>query len=409
MTVAPALNATFLASTLAGPVPLSVTFSATVTGGTDAAAAETHWSFGDGTGTTGASATATYSTVGEYVALATLSDSGHGNASEAFVIDAEAPSSSAIGVSGTVAPAVNVSSGETVHWAATAVGAPAALAGDVLAWSFGNGGGAFGPYANESFFSGVDLLADDQLDASLTLEGAGLTSLVHVPIELTGFFATEAGGFVPAVDALALSEEVFPAQGVVPLLVTGDAAATGPGAVGLAWLFGDGGSASGSPVGHVYYGAGAYTAQVEADDAYSDLAFRQDAVVANAALTLAGCGARTRQGTAPFTVVLAPVAGGGAGPPYTYRWTLPNGTLSTATNVTLEFPNPGTYTVAVVVTDASGATYGCAWSIVVVTVPPVSFLEILVGGTVAGVALAGVFLWATRPRRDRGGGPPPTL
>ena len=401
VTVAAPLKATFTASTLAGPVPLTVRFSATASGGLRPNAAATQWSFGDGEGATGASVPATYTKPGEYVAIASLSDRGHGNASEAFVIDAEAPGTFSVGITATVTPAVNVSSGSTVSWFATTVGPAAATAGSSVTWNLGNGGGAFGRYANETYFASTDRPAGDVLAASVEVDSPFSVPLVHVPIDLPGFFALEAGGVTPAADALRFSASLGPVVGEAPFLATGNATATGPGGATLGWTFGDGGQASGTSVSHAYYYAGRFTVEVRAQDGSGDAGDRLIAVDANAALALVGCGSSDLSVTTPATVHLAPVATGGAGPPYGYQWTLPNGTYSDATNVTLTFPAAGTYHVVVVVRDASSATARCAWSIVVAPAPPVTFLEIALIGVAAGVLLAAVFVVITRPPRPR--------
>jgi hypothetical protein len=401
VTVGPALQATFAASTLAGPVPLVITFSANATGGDRANASATHWTFGNGRNASGSSVLATYASPGEYVAIASLSDQGYGNASEAFVLDAEAPSSSAVGVTATATPAVHLSSGATVQWTADPVGPVSALVGSSVAWDLGNGGSAFGRFANETYFAPADTPSSDELVASVAVDTSRLTPMVRVPILLPGFFASEPDGFTPAVDALALSEEVSPAAGLLPLAVTGSAHATGPGGVQLDWTFGDGGRATGASVGHDYYGAGKFTVRVRAQDGFDDTGDRLEAVVANAALTVLGCGANDRHGSAPYTVRFAPEASGGTGPPYEYRWTLPNGTVSTATNVSLTFSAAGTYEVVLVVSDPSSATFGCVWAIVVSSVPPVAFLDVLAGGVGVGIALAVVFVVVTRPPRSR--------
>jgi hypothetical protein len=401
VTVAPALHATFTASTLAGPVPLVVTFSANATGGFRANASATHWTFGNGQDARGSSVLARYTSPGEYVAIASLADEGYGNASEAFVLDAESLSSAEVGVTATVSPAVNVSSGTTVQGTATPVGPASALASSSVVWDLGNGGSAFGHFANETYFAPADLPAGDELAASVAVDTPLLVPIVRVPILLPGFFANESGGFVPAVDALALSQEVTPSVGLLPLEVTGSAHATGPGGVQLGWTFGDGGSATGGSVDHVYYGAGEFTVRVQAEDGFGDSADRVEAVVANAALTVVGCGTSSRHGTAPYAVHLAPEAAGGTGPPYEYRWTLPNGTVSTATDVNLTFSAAGTYQLVLVVSDPSSGTTGCTWSIVVSSAPPVACLDVLAGGVVVGIALAVVFVVVTRPRRLR--------
>jgi PKD repeat protein len=399
VTVAPALRATFDASTLSGPVPLTVTFTASATGGYLASASATSWTFGNGRSAAGARVTFTYTTPGEYLAVASLSDGGDGNASEAFLLDAQAPFSSTVGVTGTVTPAVNVSSGASVLWSATPVGPPAEIAGSVVAWNLGNGEGAFGPAANETYFAPGDEPPGNRLLASVAVDAPGLTTLVRVPVDLPGFFATEVAQFVPAVDALYLSADVAPVEGFLPLPVAGLASASGPGGTAVAWTFGDGGSGVGASVRHVYTGAGAFTVRADATDGFSDQASRLVAVVVNSSLALLGCGPSLRYGNAPFTLQLAPGAEGGAGPPYTYTWILPNGSVSHATSLNFTFSAIGTYALTLVVHDAGNGTTDCGWTVVVTSVPGFAFLAIVAGAVGVGVALAVVFVWAARPGR----------
>ena len=401
VTVAPTLNATFTASTLSGPVPLTIHFAASATGGDRPNAADTRWSFGDGTNATGATAQTTFTAPGAYLVLAQLSDSGQGNASEAFLVDAETPGSTAVGLYGTIAPAVNLSSGATVSYNATEVGPASALAGTVVAWNLGNGGSAFGPTANETYFAPIDLLAGDRLVASVAVESARLSRIVQVPIDLPAFFATEPNGFVPASDALELSENVNPGAGLAPLRVDGIAFASGPGGAAVDWTFGNGVTATGPSVSTVYYAAGQYTVVVRAFDMYDDTAQRLDTVATSLPLELDGCVGTTRYVTAPAAVSLTAGATGGDGPPYTYRWTLPNGTTATTPNVTVDLGSPGVVTVQLLVTDAANSTTSCAWSIVVTAPPAVPPWSVLAVGAAGGVALAGLFLWATRPRPAR--------
>ena len=397
VTVAPALNATFNASTLFGTVPLRVVFTASAFGGYDASAAATHWSFGSLGHAVGASAAVTYTTPGEYLAVASLSDSGHGNASEAFLLDAEAPGSSSPGLTATVSPAVNVSSGTTVHWSGDALGPSTVLAGTRLVWNLGNGAEAFGPVANETYYASTDLLAADTLAGGFGLDSATLSPILQQPIDLGGFFADEPGGFVPEVNAMVLRAALAPTAGAVPLEVNGTASVHGPDVSLVAWLFGDGSSAVGDRIAHNFYGGGDYTVTVRAYDAYGHVASRLIAIEANQALALTGCTPPTRHGSAPYTVELKPGPVGGAGAPYRYLWSLPQGGSSTAENVSLTFRSAGTYTAQVLVTDPSNATAVCAWTIVVAAPPAVGPPLVLVVGGAAGAVLTGVFLWATRP------------
>ncbi len=404
VTVALPLEARFTASTLAGPAPLTVDFAASVSGGYEASAGFTHWRFGDGAGAVGASAIALYDLPGEYLAIASVSDHGYGNASEAFLIDVESPAApSAVGLTGTIEPAVNVSSGTAVTWTAAAVGPTDELVGTVVAFDLGDGGGAFGPTARETYDGLTDVLPDDVLSGSVTLDSVSLTPTLVVPVALPQFFAVEAGGFVPATDALVLTADVPAADGLVPLGTAASASATGPGGATIAWQFGDGATARGPNGSHVYYAAGRYTEKVTAADGFADTAVRLQTVVALPALAVA-CGPGLRFGNVPFTLRLAPTATGGVGPSYRFAWTLPNGTVSNATVVSLTFDAPGRYAVGLTVYDEADATVGCAWSIVVTDVPSVTFLEVIAGGVGIGIVLAAVFVWATRPPRPKGDG-----
>ncbi len=282
VTVAPPLDATFTASRLSGPAPLAVTFSVTATGGDDASAATTRWTFGNGAGATGASVATTYTTPGEYVAFGDLSDACDGNASEAFVLDVTGSGAVAPGITATITPAVNVSSGTTVAWNGSALGSSTALNGSILAWEFGNGGSSFGSTASETFFAPQDLPANDLLEASVALDGPGLTPLVVVSIPLPDFFAEEAGGFLPAVDALQLSVAVAPLTGTAPLSISGTGAVSGPGGAGITWAFGNGANSGGANATHIYAEAGAFVVAAEAKDGFLDTASRLFGIVVDA-------------------------------------------------------------------------------------------------------------------------------
>ncbi len=401
VTVAPALEATFTASALNGTVPLTVHFTASATGGYRASASATRWSFGGGLTATGAAVATTFTTAGEHLVIAQLSDAGDGNASEAFLIDAQAPASTAVGLVGTVSPAVNLSSGTTVSWNASEVGPASSTTGTLIVWNLGNGGSAFGPVANETYFAPIDLLAGDELDASVAVDGPHLARVLEVPLDLPSFFAKEAGGFVPAADALQLSENVDPEAGLAPLRVQGTVVASAPEGVAVDWTFGNGDTATGPTASTVYYAAGDFTVVVRAFDMFDDSAQRTDTVTTSLPLELAGCVGTTRYVTAPASVSLSAGATGGDGPPYTYRWTLPDGGAPTTANVTVDLPSSGVYTVQLVVTDAANATTSCAWSIVVAALPAIPPLLVLLVGVAGGATLAGWFLWATRPRPVR--------
>ncbi len=395
VTVWSPLNATFHASVLTGTAPLIVNFTASALGGYLANAAETSWAFGNGLTATGAAVTTTYTTPGEYLALGSLSDRGHGNASEAFLIDVQPAGPAIVGVAGTIGPALDVPSGANVTFTATVQGPPSVVSSALVRWNLANGHLAFGTNVTETYFAGVDALTANTLSARVSVFGPYLVLLLRVPITLTSFFATEAGSFTPAVSALSFDASVVPATGVVPLPVWGNATTSAPGTANVAWQFGDQGSAAGTNVTHVYVGAADYTVVATAYDAFNDVAVRLNAVSANQALGVVG-GPNSVAGDAPFTVNFSVVAYGGAGPPYTYEWVYPGGNTSGAANLTLTFGAPGRYTVTLKVTDQGGSSVPLTWTITVQPVPSVSFLEVVAVGAAVGLVAAFV-AWRRRP------------
>lgn len=399
VTVWSPLNATFHASVLTGTAPLTVNFTVSALGGYLANPAATAWTFGNGLTATGASVTTTYPSPGEYLALGWLSDRGHGNASEAFLIDVQPAGPPVVGVAGTIGPALDVPSGANVTFAATVQGPPSVLSSAVVRWYLANGHLAYGTNVTETYFAGVDALTANTLSARVSVFGPYLVLLLRVPITLTSFFAIEAGSFTPAVSALSFDASVVPATGVVPLAVWGNATTTSPGAANVAWQFGDQGNAAGLNVTHVYVGAADYTVIATAYDPFNDVAVRLNAVSANQALGVVG-GPASISGDAPFTVNFSVVAYGGAGPPYTYTWVYPGGNSSGTSNLTLTFGAPGRYTVTLKVTDQGGSSVPLTWTITVQPVPSVSFFEVVLAGAGAGLVAAFV-AWRRRPPPDQ--------
>ncbi len=391
VTVAPPLDGTFHASTLNGTAPLTVAFTATATGGYLADDAATSWEFGNGKRAVGAAVQTTYTSAGEYLAVGALSDHGSGNASEAFLIDVHPSGSSGLGVSATITPARNISSSTNVTLSASLQGPHGELLGTSVSWNLGNGETAYGASVTETYLVGQDILTSDTLAAGVAILGGHLRPALSVPITLPSFFATEAGGFTPAASALGVSESVLPATGLIPLAITGNASASGPGGAYVSWLFGDGTSASGFNVTHTYYQAGPYTVNLTAYDAFNDQVIRLESVVASPALTVQG-GPSPTTGYAPLTVNFSVVAFGGSGPPYSYLWSYLNGATTNASNLTIVFDTAGHYTVALNVTDPDNASLVMNWTITVKQAPLLSVGEILALGAGVGLVMA-VVAW----------------
>ncbi|HTW55677.1 MAG TPA: protease pro-enzyme activation domain-containing protein [Thermoplasmata archaeon] len=396
VTVAPALVGTFTSSALAGPVPLTVDLGVAVTGGTDANAAATAWSAGDGDTSTGATAAFTYDTPGEYLAIGRLADLGDGNTSEAFLIDAEpATGTPPVGATGTIAPAQAIGSGQTVAFTATLVGGNAS---DVLRWNLGDGHSAYGDVANETYFAS-EMSPNDSLSAALAVVGPGHATVFRTALLLPSFFAVESGDFVPAVDALSLVSSFGPTLGLVPLLADGGATASGPGAVAVGWTYGNGATSAGTDGLKSYSVAGTYTAVVTATDApFSDLAVQSTGIDANPAFDIRA-NLSALGGVAPLTVTGRANATGGVGGPYGFRWVFTSTSVGNGTPASHTFGSPGQYVVVLVVTDGANETGEVAWNVSVSAAAGYPLL-VIVGGAAAGVILAVVLgLWASRRRR----------
>ncbi len=313
-------------------------------------------------------------------------------------MDVTGGASGPAGLTGTVTPAVNLSSGTSVAWNATVVGSSAVTHGAVVEWLLGTAAFAFGPNVTETYYDSVDPLSGNMLYATALVNSAHNALLRGVPIPLPGFFATESGGFVPEANALQLTTQLTGTGGVVPLVVSAQAFPTGPGTVAVGWAFGDGATGRGTSVSHVYVAEGDFTVTARAYDAYGDLAIRVGGVVASVALALDGCAAVPLHGTVPYTVTLDPSPLGGEGPPYSYNWTLPDGANSTASSVSVTFDRPGEYRVLVEVTDSGIGRAVCLWEVDVSAPLPVTPAEVVLLGLGVGVALAVFFVWVTRPR-----------
>lgn len=418
VTVMPPLVGDFSASSLSGPAPLTVNFSATVTGGYHAQPANTRWTFGDdvsaGTSAVGARVAHTFTTPGEYIVIGLLSDAGHGNTSEAFLIDVEgAPSADAYGVRATISPAVKIASGTVVHFSGGIVG-PSENSGLVLRWGIGPGPAAFGAAVNETYYApsspglgGLGALVNNTLSGSVeivNLSSASDAAVARGNFTLPTFFAVEPGGFVPRASALSFHATLSPRYGPVPLTTYGAAEVRAPGSSSVTWFFGDGTSASGLSANHTYPSTGALLARTEVTDSLGDVAVASYGVQVNGTLTIVG-GPSVSSGTAPLRVTFRAVALGGYGPPYTYSWTFSAGPPANGSVTNRTFSAAGTYTATVHVTAGKGLPVNRSWTVAVA--PPIGLpaVALLGGAGAVGIGIGLLAVWAGR--RTRGTFPAP--
>jgi kumamolisin len=401
VSVAPALDATFAASTLYGPAPLKVYFFSSTHGGYEADANLTDWTFGNGASAVGHSVNETYANPGEYLAFGRLSDRGEGNGSEAFLIDVTPVSSNTpLGVVATMTPVTNIASGTSVRFTATVAGPSSETNGAEVNWNLGDGRSAFGNNVAETYYGPLPSGSNNTLSGGVTVETSYLQTLYTVGFHFPSFFALEAGGYVPRTNALVVTTNVTPSENLVPFSIFGNASASGPHPISISWVFGDGTTGTGSQVEHAVYGAQGYSVETIATDGFGDVGTLLSGVTANGPLGIAGTPS-PGEGPKPLTVTIAAQGYGGKGPPYQYEWTFVNGTHSRNPTVTMLFPDIGTYVVRVNVSDRSGAMAERNFTIVVDYPYPYAALEILGGGTALGALIAVVFLRTKGPRKGK--------
>jgi kumamolisin len=404
VTVAPSLVATFTASATYGEAPLSVNFSASVAGGYEATAARTQWAFGDGATAFGATASHTYRSPGFYLATGDAQDSGDGNASEGFVIDVLPSGPPGVPwVAATITPAVYVADGTMVNFTATTdlTSSPVRFN-----WSLGALGRAFSPQTSATVnASSAD--AGSAREFWLNVSWPLLDLSVTVPISAPSFLAVEPGGFVPRADALALSAGTGPSYGIVPVEWSGRATASGPGTTGLAWTFGNGGTASGSTAEEGYLLPGEYTGNVTAQDSWGDEARLPFGVqVRSAEAVSVEASVSPQRGNAPLTVVVNASAAGGVGPPFGFLWSFGDGRGAATAEASVSYDTAGAYRLTLIVTDLEGEVFETNWTVVVTLGGPPSgggtggepaALFLGIAAVVGGVAAAAVVLAARRP------------
>jgi Pro-kumamolisin, activation domain/PKD domain len=347
VTLYPALVGTFASSPPAGGAPLAMTFRSSVTGGTGADANLTRWTFGDGAVGVGALVNHTYAVAGEYVAVGQLRDLGRGNASEAFVIDAEG--SAALGVTATIAPAISTATGAPVRFRAAAVGGSGPY---TFLWNLSDGSSAYGADVTESP-RGMPCAGNASCPLALDLtvtDGAGAARAVRAVLDP---FWSERGS------ALNVTAAAGPRSGTTPLRWTSSSGATGMPGVAIAWTFGDGGSSAGGSARHLYLRPGNFTVVANLTDAGPERWSWTQAVEVNGSVIEPLVAAIVPANTScigPCVANLTVGVAGGGGGPYNYSWQFGDGAGGSGATVLHAFAAYGRFNVSVTVTDGIGDT-----------------------------------------------------
>ncbi len=166
---------------------------------------------------------------------------------------------------------------------------------------------------------------------------------------------------IPDPDVLA-SIRATPTYGTVPLTVAfagGGIDAAGNQLVAFNWNFGDGKTGSGSNPTHTYNSPGNYTARVTVTDGHGNTAQAAigiTVVAGNNRYPVARIVATPSTGPAPLLVVFEAAATDADGLVIRYDWNFGDGGTATGQVVEHVFLDPGTYGVALTVTDDDGGT-----------------------------------------------------
>lgn len=249
------LSAVITTDTLTGPAPLSIDFNASSSTGT---ISNYKWDFGDGTVTTGPTASHMYSTAGSYNAKLTVTSSTGQISTDSATITVQAA---------TVPPAPPTAVISTSSAAGTAPlnvsfngsGSTSAANTSIVsyAWSFGDGQTATGATPSHIFTA-----AGTYTTILIVTDSTGETNSANTPIVVT--VPTTSTNKTPTASAKAT-----PASGPKPLPVTfdGSGSTDSDGTItSYVWNFGDGSSANGKTASHTYTADASYSATLEVTD-----------------------------------------------------------------------------------------------------------------------------------------------
>lgn len=317
-----------------GLAPLTVRFSAAVSGGTDDYSYV--WDFGDGVQSRDESAVHVFDTAGEFTVHLTVTDTqgAEGEADVTIIVgDDHTPVASAsVSPSQGIAPLF-------VSFTGSAVGGDEPL---TYTWSFGDGSeeveqqNPTHTYEQEGTFNAVLIVTDDDGDQSQ----AEIQVLV-------------VGNDVPLVEI-----EASPMSGIAPLTVGFTAVVMGGDEpINYAWDFGDGETSVLQAPTHLFETAGSFTVSVTVTDANGDTATDSLTIeVGDDNTPTVAATASPESGLVPLPVDLrATVTGGNE--PVTFLWDFGDGsTTSELQNPSHTYTIAGSYNATVIVTDNDGDT-----------------------------------------------------
>ncbi|RIJ51508.1 PKD domain-containing protein [Clavibacter lycopersici] len=317
---------------------LSVAVDASASADADGSVASYAWQFGDGATASGATATHAYAAAGTYTVTLTVTDDKGATAVKTSDITVVAPR---------VNQAPTAAFTPTTDALQLAVDGRASADADgriaSYAWTFGDGSSATGAEARHAYAAAgtytVGLTVTD--DEGLT--GTSTTTVTVAPAPPVNQAPT--ASFTTKVTDLGLA-------------VDGSASADADGTIAsYAWTFGDGATATGATASHAYAAAGTYAVRLTVTDDTGATATTVQSVVATAPVAVDAPPTASFTSTVSGSTVSvdASASADAEGPIASYAWDFGDGTTAVGRTATRVYAAPGTYTVALKVTDGAGA------------------------------------------------------
>ena len=354
----PTLTASFSYSPSSPQKGQQVTFTASASGGTPAYVFS--WNFGDNSTGTGASVTHIYTSTGTFVVTLTATDSGSPRqtaTSQQTVTVTNSPPSP-LTASFTYSP-TSPQTGQQITFSASVNGGTPPYS---INWNFGDGLTGAGTtvrhaYSTAGTFSIVLTVKDASVAQQSTTSQHSVT--VTNPPTLTTSFTYD------------------PSSPQVSQQITFTASASGGTApFTYNWTFGDGSATTGSIVTHTYSSAGTFSVVLTVKDSGSPqqtASSQQSVTVSSPApspLTSNFDYSPSSPNVGQTVSFIASTTGGTQ--PYSYSWTLGDGSTATGPNVSHAYSAAGTFTVVLTGKDSSSPqqTAASQKSLIVTSPPP---------------------------------------
>lgn len=333
----PVLGVTTSVTPTAGTAPFTAAFASLPTGGVSPYTFA--WAFGDGGTSTAQNPTHIYAAAGVYTATLTVTDSypapnGPKTASASLTVTVY----NTLTVNATGTP-TNGSKPLTVNFASTPTGGNGTY---TYLWYFGDGG-------------------NSALQNPTHVYNTAGTYFAYVVVSDTASHSgTSNQVVITAYDPLTVTANAVPNTGTLPLGVNFSAQANGGDQnYSFAWTFGDGGTATGALVNHIYTtmpsSGYVFTASVTVTDGVGHTATQNVPVTVYQPLTASISSGGVTTGTTPLLVHFTSTVAGGNGA-YTYLWNFGDGTTANTANYDKTYTTAGNYSVTLQVTDTASHT-----------------------------------------------------